>query len=144
MVGVIYPAVPRIAQTTHSTSQTFLELQEIVIPVPLLTHLKTWHSRAAESSLRCWELIHLSKVVEVHPAKSKWTVRVALEFVQKGKKVRRVPGIEGRVLWWPLVCHCDKTSVVRSGTRTEAVVWGSELSSKFVPMLWVTGLIYPF
>ena len=41
MVGVIYPAVPRIAQTTHSTSQTFLELQEIVIPVPLLTHLKT-------------------------------------------------------------------------------------------------------
>lgn len=74
---------------THSTSQTFLELQEIAVPVPLLTHLKTWHSLAAKSSLHCWELIHLSKVVEVLPARWEWTVPVAPEFIQKGEKVRR-------------------------------------------------------
>lgn len=91
--------------------------------------------------LRAYPLI---EVVEVHP---QFNVNCSCGpgiSTEREKGQAGDPGIEGRALWWPLVCHCDRTSVIRSGTRTEAVVWWSELSSRFLPMLWVTGLIYPF
>lgn len=89
MVGVIYPAVPRIAQTAHTA--------------PLRPF---WSCRRLQYLSHCWLIWKHGPHRQLNPVytveslstyrrwlrsthSSTWTVRAALELVQKGKKIRR-------------------------------------------------------
>lgn len=143
MVGVIYPAVLNRTDCTHSTSQTFLELQEIAIPVPLLTHLENMTHRQLNPAYTAESLSTYHSGWGPPTVQRELLLQGALELVQKGKKFRRDTLGSKRALCDHLLT-LRKTSVIRSGTRTEAVVWWSELSSSSFPCSEWQGLIYPF